>query len=345
MSAKWATFTGMVSIKDIAKALSVSPSTVSLVLTGKAKERRISEALTQKILAKAADLGYQPNRAAVSLRTGKSRTIGLIVENISNHFFSSLAHTIEAEARQFHYNVVYCSTENDVSKGKEVLQLLYNQQVDGYIIAPTLGMEADIARLAKLEKPLVLMDRRIPGLDVPYVMVDNYKGVQQAISYLLKSGNRKIGFVSVDLSMVHMEERETAYRDALQTAGVKVSAARMLRLAYDLPKEEAVAQIVRFLQKQPDLEAVFFATNYLGIYGLLSLQQLQLRIPADLRMLCFDDHDVFELYHPGITVIQQPIQEIAQTALKLLVAQLGHAKASKKTQVLIAPKLVIRSSA
>jgi LacI family transcriptional regulator len=334
----------MVSIKDIARTLSISPSSVSLVLNGKAKEKRISKSLEEKIIAAANEMGYQPNRAAVSLRTGKSRTIGLIVENISNHFFSSLAHTIEEEARRFHYNIVYCSTENDPAKGKEVMQLLYNQQVDGYIITPTIGMEGEIEKLLKWKKPVVLVDRWFPGMKVPYVMVDNYKGIQQGLQFLIKKGNRKIAFITVDLTLLQMKERERAYVDTLREYNIKIIKGRILRLAYDNTKAEAVTNITAFLKKHNDLEAVVFATNYLGIYGLLSIKELNLQIPADLKVLCFDDHDIFELYQPGVTAIQQPIKEIAQTALNILVAQLGHAKPAKKSQALLLPKLVIRSS-
>lgn len=335
----------MISIKDIAKLLSVSPSSVSLVLNGKAKERRISEALTEKILTAAAEMGYQPNRAAISLRTGKSKTIGLIVENISNHFFSSLAHTIQEEARHFHYNVVYCSTENDAQKGKEILQLLTNQQVDGYIITPTVGMEGEVEKLVKWKKPLVLMDRCFPRINVPYVMVDNYKGVQLGVDYLIKKGSRKVGFVTVDLDLQHMQEREKAYIDTLHNNAIKFVKDRVLRLSYDISKQEAVKQISGFLKKNNDLDALFFATNYLGIYGLVSIRELNLLIPDNMKIICFDDHNIFELFQPAITVIRQPIQEIAQTALRILVAQLGHAKPLRTSQILVSPKLIIRSSA
>ena len=334
----------MVSIKDIAKLLSVSPSSVSLVLNGKSKERRISEELTEKIISTAAQMGYQPNRAAVSLRTGKSKTIGLSVENISNHFFSSLAHTIQEEAMKFHYNVVFCSTENDPQKGKEVLQFLFSQQVDGYIITPTLGMESEIERLVNLKRPLVFMDRNLPGLNVPFVMVDNYKGVQQGIGYLIEKGSHRIGFVTVDLDMVHMQQREKAYADTLEQNAIKFDAGRVLRIGYHTSKSEAVSQISHFLLKNKDLEAIFFSTNYLGIYGLLSIRELKLDIPCRLKILCFDDHDAFELHQPAITVIKQPIQEIAETALKFLIAQLGHSKPMRNTQILVSPKMLFRAS-
>ncbi|RYZ48714.1 MAG: LacI family transcriptional regulator, partial [Chitinophagaceae bacterium] len=126
----------MVSIKDIAKAVGVSPAAVSLVLNGKAKQSRISDDLSAKIEAAALQMGYRPNRVAIGLRTGKSKTLGLIIENIANNFFSTLAKTVEDEARKFGYNVVYCSTENDPVRGSEMVQMLYNQQVDGYLITP-----------------------------------------------------------------------------------------------------------------------------------------------------------------------------------------------------------------
>lgn len=334
----------MVSIKDIARALSVSPSSVSLVLNGKAREKRISAALEEKITAVARQMGYQPNRAAVSLRTGKSKTIGLIVENISNHFFSCLAHTVQEDARRFHYNVVYCSTENDAQKGKEILRLLYHQQVDGYMITPAEGMEEEIDALLKRGKPVVLVDRWFPGMKVPYVMVDNYKGMRQGMEHLFKKGARTVGFVTVSLQLLQMQERERAYKESLKSHRIKFDGNRVLRLPYNTAKETAVAQISRFLKSNKDLEAVAFATNYLGIYGLLSIKELGLRIPDDLKILCFDDHDIFELYRPGITAVQQPINEIAETAINILVADLGHQKRRRKNRFLIAPKLIVRAS-
>ena len=126
-----------VSLKDIARIAGVSPSTVSFVLNGKAKQMRISETLATKIIEVAKKEGYHPNPVAVSLRTGKSQILGLIVETISGNFFASLSRIIEEEAARYGYKVVYTSTENNHQKGKELIGMLSQRQVDGYIITPT----------------------------------------------------------------------------------------------------------------------------------------------------------------------------------------------------------------
>ena len=333
----------MTSLKDIAKSLGVSPSTVSIVLNGKAKQKRISDDLAQRIIDVAAQMGYQPNRIAVSLRTGKSKTIGLIVENISNNFFSSLAKIIEDEARTFGYNVVYCSTENDPQKGREMIQMLYNQQVDGYLITPASGMQEEIKRLVNEKKPVVLMDRYFNDLTVPHVIVDNYAGMLEGVEHVIENGAKNIGFVTVDLDLLQMQNRFKAYKDGLRKHQIPFKNAHVLTVNYNDTKIETVKKITHFLQ-QKKLDAVIFATNYLGIYGLQSIKDSKIRIPEDLGVLCFDDHDIFELYTPGITVIQQPISEIAKTAVHILISELGHKKGPKNQQVSLSTQMIIRAS-
>jgi LacI family transcriptional regulator len=333
----------MVSIKDIARSLGVSPSSVSIVLNGKAKEKRISDELASKILKASQLMGYFPNQAAVSLRTGQSKTIGLLVENISNNFFSYLAKTIEDEVRMFGYNVVYCSTENDPRKGSELIQMLYNQQVDGYLITPTVGMEADIKKLVDRKKPVVLMDRYLESIDLPYVLADNSKGMKDGMEILIKAGYRKVGFVTNDLDLVQMRERERAYKEALDLADILIDEKKILKLKYTFLKDEAIKSISDFLEVS-DLDAIFFATNYIGIYGLQSIHNLKIKIREGLGVICFDDHDIFSLHTPAITAIRQPIKEIAITAVRILMGQLGLLQNVQDYQVLLPTKIIFRNS-
>src|SRR3984893_5832642 len=297
-----------VSIKDIASLVGAAPATVSFVLNGKGKEMRISERLSISIKAAAEKLGYRPNQIAVSLRTGKSKILGLIVEDISDNFFASLARTIEDEAELFGYRVVYCSTENQLQKGRDLIRMLSQRQVDGYLITPNLGMESDIQYLIDHQMPIVLMDRYLPGIIAPHVLVNNTEGVIKGMKHLLKKGHRQIAFVTVDLKLVQMKEREEAYLKVLADNKIEPDKKLILKLKYNYDKEEALTLISRFLKKNPGVQAVFFATNYLGITGLESIKQLGLRIPDDIAVICFDDHDIFRLYPPGITSIQQPIE-------------------------------------
>jgi LacI family transcriptional regulator len=332
-----------VSIKDIAKQVGVVPSTVSFVLNGKAKEMRISDELAERIKAVVKETGYQPNHTAVSLRTGKTKILGLIVEDISNVFFATLAKTIEDEAYALGYKIVYCSTENDDEKGNELIKMLSNQQVDGFLITPCQGMAEEVRRLVDHHKPVVLMDRYFTDIEVPYVLVDNGDGVKQGMVHMIDKGYRRIAFVTVDLDQIQMQEREMAYRECVQE--YKLPEEYILKLPYTIKPEAAIEKISIFISSISDLDAVFFATNYLGVYGLESIKNLKLSIPDELAIICFDDHDIFRLYTPEITIIRQPIHHIATTAIQLLMKQFEKQQLTgEELHLFKKPELVIRAS-
>jgi LacI family transcriptional regulator len=332
-----------VSLKDIAKLVGASPSTVSFILNGKAAQMRISDELKNKVMAAAKKMGYQPNQVAVSLRTGQTKILGLLVEDISNNFFASLAKTIEDEAEVFGYKVVYSSTENNSKKGVELLRMLTQRQVDGYLVTPTLGMEEDISMLVDHKKPLVLMDRYFPGIEAAHVQVDNAGAVTQGMKHLQEKGYKKIAFITIESGLIQMQHREQAYAEAIGDKDAQKKKC-VLKVDYNAKREDIIATITAFLSKnKPD--AVFFATNYLGILGLESIRALRLNIPNDIALICFDDNDIFRLHLPGITVLQQPVEAIAKTAIHILMQQLGNHKTNlKKNQVQLAANFIIRES-
>ncbi|POY36687.1 LacI family transcriptional regulator [Solitalea longa] len=334
-----------VSLKDIAKLTGASPSTISFVINGKAKEMRISEEMKNKILTVIQEVGYQPNQVAVSLRTGRSKMLGVIIETITSDFFSSLAKTIENEAQKHGYKVVLSSTNNNSEKGSEIINMLAQRQVDGYLISPALGMESAIKELIAHKKPVVFVDSNLPDFSVPYIAVDNYAGVQMGMDHLIAKGYKSIGFVTIDIELEHMKQRSNAYINSLKENGLEVKEEYILQLPYNYEKESALSLINNWLLKHPELDTIFFATNYLGIIGLESILNLGLRIPADIKMICFDDHDVFRLYPPGITCIQQPVEEIARTATKVLTDMLDKSDYSITLSNQSLPlKLIVRGS-
>ena len=334
----------MVSIKDIAKKLGVSPSTVSFVLNGKEKEMRISADLTKKIKKVAKDSGYQRNQVAVSLRTGKSKIIALIVDTITGSFFSSLAKTIEYEAQSSGYRVIYCSTAHNFKKVGDLIQMLHQYHVDGYLIIPSEGMQKDIELLIAKKKPLVLIDSYFHGMAAPYVLVDNYKGVSEGISYLIQKGYKKIAFVCNDVKMVQMEERKKAFKERMKETGLPASPQMVLKTKYNNTKEQTTEEITAFIKKVKP-EAIMFAANYLGVCGLESIKTLGLTIPGDIAVLCFDDLDVFRLYPPGITSIRQPVEEIAKMAIQILLREIKTNTREKDVQLQLEAQMIERSSA
>jgi len=334
----------MASLKDLAKLVGVSPTTVSFALNGRSREMRISEELTERILEAAKQLGYQPNNIAVALRTGQTKIIGLIVEDIANHFFSNLAKTIEDEASRFGYRVVYCSTENMAGKGDELINMLQRQHVDGYLITPDASMEERMTALLKRDIPVVQIDRYLPGLDCPYVMVDNHQGVVSGVEFLLKKKYSRISFVTVDLDMIQMKERKLGFVETMTAHGLFKNKKQLLELPYSSVREDAVERIQAYLEKEKP-EAVLFATNYVGILGLRAIKNLQLNVPDDLAVVCFDDNEVFDLCTPAITAIRQPIESMARGAVKILMGEMGVAKKSARKQVKIQTSIVRRDSA
>src|SRR5690554_1774744 len=164
------------SIQDLARELGVSTTTVSFVLNGKAKEKRLSAALTKRVLDYAEKVGYRPNELAKSLRTGKTKIIGLVIEDISNPFFANIARYIEAKAYSRGYRIIYCSTENDAQRTAEFIQLFRDRYVDGYLITPPVNIADTLASLVQEGLPVVQFDRFIPEVETDSVVVDNRKG-------------------------------------------------------------------------------------------------------------------------------------------------------------------------
>jgi LacI family transcriptional regulator len=333
-----------VSIKDIANEVGVSTTTVSFVLNGKAKEKRISEDLKNEILKIASKLNYRPNQVARGLRTGQTHTLGLIVEDISNPFFANLAKVVEEEADKFGYTVMFCCTENNESKASNLINMLNHRQMDGFIITPTPGMEEDIMRLTQQKKPLVLIDRYFPDLDSSYVTVDNYKGAYEATRYLVGKGYKRVGLVTIESSQVQMQKRLEGYYGALTDSGVQPSEELVLRLPYDLDKTTAVSLISGYVSRyKPD--SLFFTTNYLGVFGLESLRVSGIRIPGEMGMICFDDNDLFRLGSPSVTVVAQPIDLIGREAVTSLLHQLKNKGSDEPLpKLILEPHLIIRET-
>jgi LacI family transcriptional regulator len=331
------------SINDLAKKLNISKTTVSFILNGKAKEKRISDALASRVEKEALKLGYQPNHFAKGLRTGRTSIIGLMVEDISNPFFASVAKIIEDKIYLNGYKVIYCSTENDTSRGREFLNMFSTLGVDGCIITPTKGMEKDITDLVEKGKKIVLLDRRFGNKEIDTVMIDNKKGMYSAVEHLIERGFRNIGLVAVAFKKPEKEERIIGYKKAM--ADHKMIP-YVYPLAFKIPYLEYVDDIKKILTENKKLDAIIFGTNYLGVAGLEAISKLNLKIPEDIAVVSFDDHDLFRIHKPAISVVAQPIEEIAKTVIDALFVKLQESKGKRKAgkTVTLPTSLIVRES-
>ena len=330
----------LVSIKDIALKAGVSTTTVSFVLNGKAKEKRISEELEQNIIAIADKLHYRPNPLARGLRTGQTETIALVVENISNPFFAALARIVEDEADHLGYTVMFSSTENEEARALKLIRGLKHRQMDGFLITPTLGLKDELLRLKKEGREIILIDRYIPDIDISSVTVDNVKGAQMATQYLIDKGYKRIAMVTTLLDQIQMQERSTGYQQTIQAAGLSYGSELTLEIPFEYDPALAMKSITDF-RKKHNPDAIFFATNYLGIYGLESWRN---DAAPPKGIVCFDDTDLFRLGKPAVTVVAQPIELIAKEAVTKLVSSIRKDVPNEVIHLRIAPQLIVRET-
>lgn len=330
------------SIKDIALKANVSITTVSFIINGKAKEKSISEAVIKKVEAIIKESGYKPNQIARSLRTGNSNIIGLIVEDISNSFFSTIARLIEDKAYKRGYKIIYSSTENNVEKAKDLIDMFKSRKVDAYIISPTKGIEEDIQILLNENKPVILFDRNLPGIDTNYVGADHLKASYESIESFIKLGKKNIALVTTDVNVEQIIERFDGYKKALEDYEVPYNEDLVLKIHFNQEEAETKEQLKNLFQNQT-IDAVFFSTNYLGISGLKVLKEMGKKVGPDFTVIAYDGHEAFELHTPSISTIQQPVEEIAETVIQLILNQLSSKTKLDNQHVIIPSKLIIRS--
>lgn len=319
-----------VSIKDIATALGVSNATVSLVINGKEKEGRVGHEMAEKIRAKAKELNYEPNNLARSLRIGRSETIGLIVADISNTFFATLAFHIQEYAEKLGYTIVITNTNEDTSKMGKMIQTLQSRQVDGFIIVPTENGEEHIAKLVNSKTPVVLLDRCFPAIDTSHVMVDNFQTSYLATRHLVALGCKKIALLTYKNKLHHMIERKRGYVEAVEKANIFNS---------DLIKEvsyeniiEDTSQAIDDLLKIEDLDGIFFSTDSICVAGIKYMQKVDKNIFNKVNLMSFDKNEIFDFVNYDVPYMMQPVAEMGKMTVDILMDQIIN-KSNKPTKV------------
>lgn len=332
-----------VSIRNIADELKISVTTVSFVLNGKAKEKHISKELTKKVLDYAKLINYRPNQIAQSLRTGKSKILVFMVEDISNNFFSKLARIFEDIAYEKGYKVIFCSNENDDEKSNELINLFNFRQVDGFVIVPSPGIKSTIENLINDNTPVVLLDRFFEGLDCNSVVIDNEQASFDATLHLIHNQFKNIGFITTASDQTQMQGRLSGYEKAVAENGLKP---KILQIPYiEIYKGKGKEYVKNFLDLHPELDAVFFATNYLAQSGLEVFKENNPKLINELGIIAFDDNDMFKIYSPTITSVSQPLVEISTKLMEIMLPLLKKKDVNETIhQIMLKTELIIRES-
>uniref|UniRef100_F4C8Z6 Transcriptional regulator, LacI family n=1 Tax=Sphingobacterium sp. (strain 21) TaxID=743722 RepID=F4C8Z6_SPHS2 len=330
-----------VSLKDIAKAVGVSTALVSYVLNNKEKEARVGKEIAEVIRKKAMEMNYQPNQLAKSLKSGKSFTIGLILADISNPFFANIARTIEDEAKKYNYTVIFGSSDENAEKSRDLIEVLIERQVDGFIIAPTERTESQIESLKKANIPFVLIDRYFPKIQTNYVITDNFGAAYRATQHLIDAGFERIGMIAYKNGLIHMKERVRGYKQAVKDAAY--GKALLKEVTYEMGEGEIQDKIDELINGKQKIDALFFATNTLSIHGLKYLNRKKLRVPDDVAVVCFDECDAFDFFYCPLTYVKQPLVEVGQQAVNILLKKINNPE-KEEEQVSLASDFVIKKS-
>lgn len=327
--------TTRVSIKDIAQKVGVSNATVSLVLNGKEKEGRIRKEVAQKVLQAAKELNYEPNNFARGLRMGRSNTIGLILADISNSFFAHIAFYVQEYADKYGYSVIITNTNESGDKMGKMINVLKSRQVDGFIIVPTEDGEKDIRELIDQKTPVVLLDRYFPNLPINQVIVNNYHASFEAANLLVDSGCKNIALLIYNNKLAHMTDREKGYKEALIKRDY-FKPELIKKITYNTIEQDISAAIQSLLSEQPRVDGIFFATNTISAIGIKELLKQQVRIPDDMKVVCFDKNEAFDFMPFHIPYVQQPIQEMSRKSVDILMEQIKQSSTIPTTMEMFA---------
>ena len=325
----------MVSIKDVAEAAGVSTATVSRVLSN---GLHVRPEVRERVMATVERLGYRPNLVARSLRSQQSSTIGLIVSDISNPFFTAISRAVEDTAYEQGFSVLLCNTDENPEKEAIYLNLMRDTAVAGAIMSPTRQIIANFAD-SNLPFPIVVVDRSISNGDIDAVLLDNVDAAYRLITHLVEQGYKRIGALCSEMSTGL--ERQVGYEKALRAHGL---APKSEYMKYVPPKAEAgYTATLKMLDLAEPPDALFTVNSLIAEGALQAIRERNLTIPDDIALVSFDETTWSSLVQPAITLIAQPTYEIGKTAAELLMQRIADPGRPTR-QVILKGQLLVRGS-
>lgn len=332
-------------IKDIAKALGLSTSTVSRALRD---SHEISPETKKLVLEYAEKINYHPNPIALSLKERRSRTIGVLVCEIANSFFSQVINGIESIAYKSGYNVIIAQSRESFDREILNLQYLTSRSVDGLIISVSTET-TDFSYLKDLHQkgmPIVFFDRIVSEIDTHKVIADNYAGAYNATTQLIKSGYKRIAAISNPEMLSISKERLAGYRKALADNGIEADEALIKYCKHGgMIGDEVNIVLLELLGLSQKPDAIFTTSDKLTTGCLRILKENGISVPGDIGLLGFSNNDLTELFDPALSVIKQPAFEMGEIAIGYLLQLIEskHPVTDFETKVL-PTELFIRNS-
>jgi len=330
----------LTTISDVAKRAGVSPVTVSRVINNAGNVKAETRIRVEQAIG---ELGYVPSGVAKSLRSKRTQTLALIVPDIQNAFWTTVARGVEDAAQSRGYSIFLCNTDESAIKQRHYLEVVVSQRVDGVIIAPCDNNAENLSLLRRRKVPTVVMDRHIDDWDVDTVMGDSVSASRALVKHLISLGHERIAMISGPLTTSTSTDRIIGYRIALAEAGLPFDPSLIRTGEYRSISGERLTHQLLEVDDRPT--AIFAANNVIALGAIDALDAHGLIVPQDMALVCFDDFPNTSRLFPFLTVAVQPAYDLGANAAQLLLSRLGDDQPLLPPRHVVLPtRLIIRHS-
>ncbi len=329
----------MTTIRDVAHRAGVSTMTVSRVVN---KSGYTSDETRSRVERAIDDLGYVPNALARHLRSKQTRTVALVLSDITNPFFTTMARGVEDFAAANEFAVMFCNTDESEAEEMASLHMLIERQIDGVLLVPGGSSAAPFQLLRRHGVPVVVLDRRAASRGVDQVRSDSEDGAYQLTRHLLDLGHRRIALLSGRRTISTAADRIAGYRRALAEVGVPFDARLVRNAGFSTRAGYAMAREV--IDAQPRPTAIFAANNFIAFGAIPAIREAGLAVPDDISVVCFDDVPSAWLVDPFLTCVEQDAYSMGRQAAELLLTRLASSRPVRRRSIILPVRLLVRRS-
>ena len=331
----------MATIQDVAKVAGVSSATVSHVVNN---SRFVTPETKLKVLEAIKNLKYRRDGVARSLRRNSTGTIGLMISDISNPFFSDLVRGVEDAVYSVNkgYKLVLCNTDEDPSKERLYLDVMLENRIDGLIMAPVGGNRDVLAGLIDDGFPIVFVDRDLPDLLADSVIIDNRTAALNVTNHLIGLGHRRIAVMHATLTANSIEDRLTGYRMAIEAAGLIIDPQLLFHSGSTINQAKKAG--LAFLADSKKASAVFCTNNFMTLGFLQAMNELGLQCPENFAVASLDDFPWASAFRPQLTAVAQPAYDIGKEAVSLMLSRLTDEASREPKHLVLNGELIVRES-
>ncbi len=328
----------MATIFDVAKKANVSVITVSRLLNN---PKIVSKSTSERIFRAMEDLNYQPSQIARSLVKKQTNTIGVIMPDVKNTFFNNLFRIIEDYASKHGFNLLLCNTDENPAKEMKYIKLLQSQRVDGLIIMPCVVKSVDY--LLKGNMPFILVDRVLREQKTNYVSTDHYAGAYNATEYLIKLGHKRIAVLKGSGVLFPDVMRYNGFADAMKDNNIKIDEKYVQDCKFNEMK--AYISTINLFKLKERPTAIFTFNSKMMNGSIRAIQRVDLSIPDDVSLVCFDQIAGYEIFKPKITCVIQPIKTLGIKSISELINLIKDGcSEGNRIEIKMKPKLIIGDS-